>query len=247
MLEKINDLPVGVVGLKASGEVTESDYKKVMQPLLDGIHREGKKTPILYHFTPEFTGFTMGAAWQDFRLGMRHMRLFAKCAVVTEKEWLRKSTQLAGAMLPCPIEVFHEHEFAGALDWLATPESERISHTLHGDKGVLVIEPKEALRKEDFDMVALTIDPWIEQNGSLNGIVIHTKKFPGWEDFGSVVNHFMFVRDHHKKVKRVAVAADGAFAEFAPKISQHFVKAKIENFDYDDLDDAVEWASGSND
>jgi hypothetical protein len=247
MLENINDMPAGVIGLKATGKLTEEDYKNVMEPLLYEIHREGKKVRLLYHFTPEFEGFTFGAAWQDFRLGLRHIRLFAKCAIVSDVGWLRKSSELFGAMLPCPVEVFHDQEYGKAIDWLATPTKDKISHKLVGDKGVLLIEPDNALGKEDFDTIALTVDPWIEQNGALNGLVIHTKEFPGWDDLGSAVRHFQFIRDHHRKIKRVAVAVDGSLPEIAPKITQHFVKAELKHFDYDDLDDALEWASGKDD
>jgi stage II sporulation SpoAA-like protein len=59
------------------------------------------------------------------------------------------------------------------------------------------------------------------------------------------VRHVQFVRDHHRKVKRIALAADGKLAGVAPRIAEHFVSAEIKSFGYDHLDAAVAWASGS--
>ena len=69
---------------------------------------------------------------------------------------------------------------------------------------------KHALHGQDFDALALTVDPWIEANGELNGVVVHVRAFPGWENIGSLVRHVQFVRDYHRKVERIALAADGA-------------------------------------
>ena len=243
MLKKIDDLPNGVIGVRASDKLSQEDYEQVMKPLLEDVHRQGRRTNFLYHFSPDFDGFTVGAAWQDFRLGIQHIRLFGRCAIVSESDWIRKSGEFLGSMLPCPVNVFHEEGYRRAIDWLSTPSEEQIEHQLLFDSNVLLVEPKGALSKEDFDTLALTVDPWIEQHGPLNGIVLHVKKFPGWEDLGSMIRHIQFIRDHHRKVKRVALAADGAIPQVAPTISDHFVKADVKHFDYSDLDDALKWAS----
>ena len=32
---------------------------------------------------------------------------------------------------------------------------------------------------------------WLEKNNKLNGLIIHGKKFPGWEDLGSFISHIL--------------------------------------------------------
>lgn len=59
-----------------------------------------------------------------------------------------------------------------------------------------------------------------------------------------LVRHLRFVRDHHRKVRRVALAVDGKLAELAQKLADHFVDAELKQFPYDQLDEAVAWASG---
>ena len=110
---------------------------------------------------------------------------------------------------------------------------------------MIVVEVKEALRAQDFEALALTADTWIAAHGSLRGIVIHAREFPGWENFGALLRHLRFVHDHHRKVERIALAVDGKLAALAPRIGEHFVHAEVKEFGFGDLDAAVAWASGS--
>ena len=59
-----------------------------------------------------------------------------------------------------------------------------------------------------------------------------------------MLRHLRFVRDHHRKVRRVALAVDGVLADLAPRLSEHFVQAEIKGFGYDELDRALAWAAG---
>lgn len=120
-----------------------------------------------------------------------------------------------------------------------------MAHRLLAEKGVIVVEVKHALNAQDFDALALTADPWIESHGGLQGVVIHAHAFPGWENLGSLVRHVQFVRDHHRKVKRISLATDGRLASLAPRIGEHFVHAEVRTFGYNDLDAAIAWAAGA--
>jgi SpoIIAA-like len=244
MLERLPELPAGIDGLCASGKVTQEDYEKVVLPLLEEARREGRRIRFLYHFGPAFTGFTAEAAWEDARLGLQYLRLFERCAIVSDIGWIREASRITGAMLPCPVKVFGNEEWQEALAWLSAPVSaSAVSYRLLPEAGVLIVEPKGALKAEDFDAVALAVDPWIEAHGALRGLVVHAREFPGWENFGSFLRHLRFVRDHHRKVRRVALAADGKVAELIPKLADHFVNAELKQFAYDQFENAIAWAS----
>jgi hypothetical protein len=214
-----------------------------MQPLLDEARSQGRRLRLLYHVGPEFDGFTAGGAWEDARIGLQYLRLFERCAVVSDVGWIREAVRLMGAMLPCPVKVFGNAQWDDALGWLGEPiKATALSHQLLADAGVLVLEPTAPLHTEDFDALALEVDPWIETHGDLRGIVIHAHEFPGWENPGSFIRHLRFVRDHQRNVRRVAMSADGRWAELAPRLAEHFVSAEVKHFGYDHLDDAVAWA-----
>jgi len=100
-----------------------------------------------------------------------------------------------------------------------------IKSELLKDKGVLVVSPIGRLEASDFEHLAEEIDPYIEQNGRLHGLMVYTEFFPGWADFAAV--------------------SDSGFLRVIPSVARHFVKAEVKHFDYNDKDKAVEWlASG---
>ena len=81
-------------------------------------------------------------------------------------------------------------------------------------------------------------------SGHLRGLVIHTKKFPGWDSLAGMLGHFRFVRNHHRKLAHVALVTDSPLGDLAEKRGGHFVSAEIRHFDYDDLDEARAWIIG---
>ena len=116
-----------------------------------------------------------------------------------------------------------------------------IVHQLLRDEGILIVSPRSPLEAEDFKEVAREIDPFIEANGSLKGLLIEAESFPGWHDFGGFVSHFRFVRDHHAKIKKVAAVSDSEFLSIIPRIAAHFVSAEIKHFAYADKAAAMDW------
>ncbi len=247
MLERLKDLPRGIDGVRATGKVSKEDYEQVFVPFLDEARQKGRRLRLLYQLGPEFESFTPGAAWEDAKIGLQSMRLFDGCAVVTDAGWIKETTRLAGFLMPCPVRSFGNNELEKAVAWLESlPEAASVSVRLLSASGVIVVEVKQALRVQDFDVLAYTADAWIDAHGGLQGLVIHTREFPGWENLGGFLRHVRFLRDHQRKVKRVALAVDSKLASLAPRIAEHFVQAELKSFEYDALDAAIAWAGGDN-
>jgi len=111
-------------------------------------------------------------------------------------------------------------------------------------KGIVLLGPDGPLSKKDFESAATVIDPYIEKPGLLNGLVIYTKSFPGWDSFAALSSHLKFVKEHHKKIARVAFATDSGVGNFAEAVAGHFVNAEIKGFSYQELEKAKDWAAG---
>jgi len=118
--------------------------------------------------------------------------------------------------------------------------------TLEKENKIAILKPHGALKKEDFDNAVKVIDPFIEENGKLKGIIIYTQSFPGWEDFAALSRHITFIKNHHKKIKRLAFVTDTSVIEFTKAIAAPFIEAEIKVFDYDDFEKAKEWIIGLN-
>ena len=116
-----------------------------------------------------------------------------------------------------------------------------LEHTLDAKNGILQLRPNAALKKEDFAALAKSVDPYIEKNGALSGILIELAAFPGWESLGAMAAHFRFVRDHHKKVRKVAIVTDAKLGDVAEKVASHFVAAEIKHFAAGQADAARQW------
>src|SRR5512145_2335826 len=83
-----------------------------------------------------------------------------------------------------------------------------LAHQLSRETGVLTLAPSGPLSAADFAAVAAEVDPWIAEHGELRGLLIHTKSFPGWQDFAAFLGHLGFVRTHVQKIRRLAIASD---------------------------------------
>lgn len=112
---------------------------------------------------------------------------------------------------------------------------------LNESNSIVVLEPQGQLTQADFLNASRIIDPYIQKNGILKGIIIYVKDFPGWDSFSSLVSHLKFIHEHHKLVSHIAFVTDSIIGEFAENVASHFVKAKIESFDFDEFDEAKHW------
>jgi hypothetical protein len=119
-----------------------------------------------------------------------------------------------------------------------------ITYKLLQTEGILLLTPDSPLEATDFENLAQEIDPYIEQNGKLHGLMIDAASFPGWKDFAGLVAHLRFVKNHHQKIQRVAVVSDSSFLSFAPKIASHFVQADVKHFSCSQREDALLWLKG---
>lgn len=241
MLKRLETKNDDIYAFEAIDTLSVKDYDSTLHPLLDKARSEGQKIRFLFYLGPQFTRFTLGAGWEDFKLGFRHIRTFEKIAVVSDLKWVQSTSQFFGAMIPCPVKVYGNEAIDEAQAWL---DSGALGLDYHFDTetGVLKVELSQPLTSENIEILTDKVDSWLETHKQLNGLVVHIKEFPGWQDLGSLISHITFIKNHHRKIGKVALCADGNIAEWGPKLASHFVKAKIEHFSFDQLDEAISWA-----
>ena len=112
---------------------------------------------------------------------------------------------------------------------------------LNEDTGIVTVTPSAQINEQDFTLLANEVDPYIEKEGKLNGLIIQVESFPGWENFAGLISHLKFIREHHKKIEKVAAVSDGKIVSIMPQIVDHFVNAKVKYFPYESLDEAILW------
>jgi len=119
-----------------------------------------------------------------------------------------------------------------------------IEHRLDAQHSILHIKPTSALKEEDFARLAKAVDPQIEKTGGLAGLIVEVSAFPGWDSLGALAAHFRFVRDHHKRVRKVAIVTDAPIGSVAEKLAAHFVAAQIKHFPAGQAGAAQKWILG---
>ena len=242
MIEVITDLPDRVLGLKASGEVTAEDYRNVLVPALEEKLTKHKKARLLYVFDDEFGGYTGGAAWEDAKVGMKHLTAFERVAVVTDIDWVENMVKAFGFAMPGEVRVFDDDDLDDARQWISEPApTSDLRFELLTEKGVLVLEPQGELEAGDFERLSAEVDPYIEEVGGLRGLMIVAEHFPGWDDFAALTSHIRFVRDHHKQIRKIAFVSDDRLLSLLPRIGAQFLAAEARAFPMAERDVALLW------
>lgn len=246
MLERIIDLPDNVVGFTASGEVTARDYQTVLVPAIEEKLGEMKKVRLLYVLGDGFKGYTGAAAWEDAKVGLKHLTRFDRVAVVTNVDWVKNSVKTFGFVMPCEVRVFKNASLQNAREWISKPPSPgHLSFEFLEEQGVLILRPDGRLEAADFERVSGEIDPFIEQQGSLRGLMIVARSFPGWDNFSAFTAHLRFVKNHRKNIARLAVVTDDRRLSALPRIADGFVVAEARHFSIDENAEALAWVSSN--
>jgi len=116
-----------------------------------------------------------------------------------------------------------------------------LEHQLDENDGILIVRPSGALTAEDFAKLTRVADAYLARNDALAGVMIDADAFPGWENFAALLSHLKFVREHHRRVKKLAVVSDSAVLEIMPRIAAHFVNAEPRHFPTAARAAALDW------
>lgn len=113
-IERMND--EFFLTLKAKGKLTHSDYL-AMTPVIDSALAEVKHPQIKALFdATELEGWELSAAWDDFKLGLKHGNQFVKLALYGNKGWQEIATKIGNWFIAGEIRYFESE--TEALDWL---------------------------------------------------------------------------------------------------------------------------------
>lgn len=240
MLKRLTQLPTGIDGFEAIGEVSKEDCDQALEPAFEDARRDGRRVRLLCELGPRFSKFMADATWAQAKLGPRSIRMLERGAVVTDLVRVSDAVRLAAYVMPCPIRLFGSDQRAMAIDWLrALPAAPAVSHRLIPNTGVMVVEVHAPVEAHDFDSLAAATEEWVESHGALDGFVIRAGQLPRWEN---LLRHLRPVRHHHRRVERVALAMDERQRATLPDLAPHFVNAEILSFGYEAIDRAITWA-----
>jgi hypothetical protein len=122
MIERLDDMPTGTLGFRATDEIEREDYDEVLRPALERAIEGGGKLRTLY-VIEDLEEIEPGALWADsklgFDLGVRHREAWERSAIVTDIDWMARAAKLFLWMIPGEARVFPRAELEQAKAWVA--------------------------------------------------------------------------------------------------------------------------------
>jgi hypothetical protein len=119
VIELIEGLPDGVVGIEAVGNVTPDDYDDVVAPAVGRALASHQKIGLLHVLGDRLTGHSASALLEDAKLGLSNVRSIERIAVVTDIAHFRALVKGARWTLPGELKLFSNAERAEAEAWLS--------------------------------------------------------------------------------------------------------------------------------
>lgn len=107
--------------------------------------------------------------------------------------------------------------------------------------GVLLLDVKNPFNAEDFETILEIIDPYFEQNGELEGIIIHAKKFPYWKGARNRQEYLNFASANHHKFQKAALAMGGFFTKIVARLAKGRVHPEVKIFKHNQIEKAQDW------
>ena len=102
--------------LKAVGKLTHVDYE-IITPMLESAIKCLEQTKInLLIDASEFEGWELRAAWDDFKLGLKHGAEFHKIAIVGNKKWQKYAAKIGSWFVAGEMQQFED--LSSAIEWV---------------------------------------------------------------------------------------------------------------------------------
>jgi len=91
------------------------EYQKTLSIQL--AYRWGQPQ-LYYQIGPGLTGFSAGAVWDDFKVGIEHLGRWERAAVITDSDSIRFAVRAFGFLIPGGFRVFPLNAEAKAREWI---------------------------------------------------------------------------------------------------------------------------------
>ncbi|MBV9861709.1 MAG: STAS/SEC14 domain-containing protein [Alphaproteobacteria bacterium] len=114
MIEIIEGLPDNVVGIVATGRVTNRDCDEVLMPAMARSLQQHERLRLYYELCCRFPG----AAWEDLKVGLECLPHWERVAVVTDVGWVRHTVNALRFLIPGEIRVFASAQATEGLAWI---------------------------------------------------------------------------------------------------------------------------------
>lgn len=228
----------GLLEVHMTAPITDKDYADVLMPAIDAALAEGEKMRMLVVMNADLTDFTMGALWDDAKLGIGNWRGFERIAIVTANKAMTRLVRAFSILMPCPVSVFGKWHEDEARLWLF--ESLGAIHQTDLGAGALHVE---LLGKIDADVYASEtedLNAYVRKNDRFR-LLLDIRRFDGWQGLGAIAAHSQLVRTHAGQLDRAAVVGESKWEAMVVQVVKRLIGKEARYFDKNDFDAAKAW------
>jgi len=118
MIEIMSESEGNTLVVKATEMLTSQDYEDVFIPHLNQLIDKYGKIRVLVYLAENFTGWELGAAWDDAVFGLQHRHDFKKVAVVGDQKWLAWATKIGSYFMDGQVATYTPVQFQDAVVWV---------------------------------------------------------------------------------------------------------------------------------
>ncbi len=246
MITVLEGMKADVLGVEATGVVSADDYRNVLIPAVDEKLETHQRIGLLYFLGPQFERYELGAAWEDTKVGFKHLSDFRKIAVVTPHDWVAKGLQAFGAIIPCPVKCFGWDQQDQAKAWIQEPETTAltIAADVQDDLAHLHVTLSGALGQEMERGLIEGVTDAI-QGATRVRLLIEAQDFHGWSDITALWLHVKFVVGVKRKIERLAIVGEAAWQRRLVSTGRHLLGVEARYFPSDQLDSAKTWVASN--
>jgi hypothetical protein len=105
-----------ILVVHASGKLAKADYAHFV-PEFERLVRLHGKLRLLFDMT-DFHGWDAGAAWEDFKLGIKHFADIERLAIIGDKKWQHCMAMFCKPFTKATIRYFDHADATEARKWL---------------------------------------------------------------------------------------------------------------------------------
>lgn len=119
VIEFMDESAGNILGVRVTGKLSEADYRDVFAPRIRLLLGQFQTLKVLFVMDEAFDGWSLGAAWANTILDLKHRRDFKKIAMVGGprwEEWCAKT--VAMLLMSGEMRTFRLDQLTQAWEWL---------------------------------------------------------------------------------------------------------------------------------
>ena len=119
MIEFMDESAGNILGIRASGRLSEASYRDVLAPRIGLLLQQFRTLKVLFVMDQTFEGWSLAAAWANTVFDFKHRKDFEKIAMVGAPKWEEWCVKTAATVLMTgEMQTFRLDQLTQAWEWL---------------------------------------------------------------------------------------------------------------------------------